>query len=175
MEYKRCLKEKLPVRVGGILDMTQPVWAKQKQERVTLLCRQEDVDSGSGSLWLVPTPPDCLTSRQLALPAGWGWLVAKQPNANLYSHCEGRDFTISATSSAVPLFFFKMSNSQNISDPYSQMCLQGYMSVGLWLFSIPWSCLIIKRPKNLWSVPCFWVCDLTWSCQFSIYTISQDI
>lgn len=50
------------------------------------------------------------SSRQPALPAGWGWPVARQPNANPYCLREGRDFTPSATS-AVRLFFLKMSNS----------------------------------------------------------------
>lgn len=65
-------KEKLPVRVRGILDMSQPVWAKQKQERVTLPCPQEDVDSVYSSLWLVPTPPDCLTIQADSLHSQQG-------------------------------------------------------------------------------------------------------
>lgn len=41
--------------------------------------------------------PSDNSSRQPALPTGWGWLVSKQLNANPYCLCEDSDFTISTT------------------------------------------------------------------------------
>lgn len=42
------------------------------------------------------------SGRQPALPAGWGWLVAKQLNANPYCFWEAGDFTIWTTPGSCP-------------------------------------------------------------------------
>ncbi|MED6292801.1 hypothetical protein CHARACLAT_004240 [Characodon lateralis] len=107
----------LEMLVCEVLDVSEEVEGKQKQECVSHVPRRS----------LDPSPPDCLiiSGRQLALPAGWGWLVPKRRNANPSCLSDGRDPSASAVL-AVHLFGFKMSNQRCFSEPRSWTSLFGH-------------------------------------------------
>lgn len=82
--------------------------------------------------------PSDNSSRQPALPTGWGWLVSKQLNANPHCLCEDSDFTISTTLSAVPFV-----SLENINVPFFlnvRMSLKNQMYFDLQVvFNLPQS------------------------------------